>query len=220
MSGKNLTKASYVELKAAVKDTLKGSWSSVEKIDLLMDLVQLIQPDVCVEIGAFSGSSILPVAATLRYNNAGIVYAIDAWSNAEAIRNLDDMDPNKGWWSEVDMKEANASFRNLIAQWSLENYCKEIYLPSQAALSCVPDQIDFLHLDGECSEIGALRDVQLYLPKVKRGGFILLSNFYHMIKREQPKVKSFCMLCESCDIVATIENDNAVLFQKSSDENK
>lgn len=214
-SQNQLNKVQYANLKAQVAKALKNSWCSVEKINLLMDLSLLTHPTVCVEVGACTGSSVLPVAATLCYLNSGTVFAIDAWSNEEAIRNLADSDPNKAWWSEIDMTAAHNSFKKLIIEWSLQKFCIEVHKPSEQAINDIPDQIDFLHLDGDYSEIGALRDVELYLPKVKSGGYILLSNLFIMIGREQPKIKAFCALCESCDVVATIESDNAVLFQKT-----
>lgn len=59
-----------------------------------MDVVYTTRPGVCVEIGAFTGSSVLPVAATLKYLGAGKIFAIDAWSNEEAVRYLSPNDPN------------------------------------------------------------------------------------------------------------------------------
>lgn len=210
-----VTENQYANLKSKVTNALKNTWCSVEKINLLMDLTLLTKPSVSVEVGVFTGSSILPVAATLSYLNSGKVYAVDAWSNDEAILNLNDDDPNKEWWSQVDMTVVHHCFKNLMEQWSLENFCIEHCKSSKQIIDAIPNQIDFLHLDGNYSEIGSLQDVELYLPKVKKGGYILLSNFYLMINREQPKIKAFCALCESCDIIATIENDNAVLFQKN-----
>src|SRR3989344_2401302 len=73
----------FLSLKGRVMDTLRDSWCSKEKINLLMDLVYLTKPKVCVEVGAFTGSSVLPVAVTLRLLQSGEIYAIDAWSNQE-----------------------------------------------------------------------------------------------------------------------------------------
>jgi len=210
-----LNQRKYINLKKIIISELKNSWCSVEKINLLMDLILLTQPEICVEIGAFTGSSILPIASTLKYINSGEIFAIDAWSNAEATKYLTDNDPNKLWWSQLDMKLIHDSYRFLMNKWSLGGYYTEIFKPSTEAIHDVPGEIDFLHLDGDYSEIGSLQDVELYLPKVKSGGYILLSNFYTIIHREQPKNKSFVLICDTCDIVTSIENNNAVLFRKN-----
>lgn len=209
-----LIEKQYTDLKDQVKETLTDSWCSEEKINLIMDLTLLTRPKVCVEVGAFNGSSVLPVAATLKYLNSGKVFCVDAWSNNECIRYLSHDDPNKDWWSQVDMTNVHHSFKNLIARWSLHRICIEVHKSSSEAIDYIPDQIDFLHLDGDYSEVGGSEDVELYLPKVKRGGYILLSNLYIMVNRKQPKIKAFCALSEACTVVATIEKDNAVLFQK------
>jgi hypothetical protein len=210
-----LSNPKYTALKTQIMQALTNSWCSTEKINLLMDVTLLIHPKICVEIGAFTGSSILPVAATLKYLNAGKVFAVDAWSNTEAINYLANNDPNRAWWSQVDMQAVHSSFQGLIKTWSLGNFCTEIYKPSEQAIYSIPGEIDFLHLDGDYSETGALRDVEIYLPKVKSGGYILLSNLYIMINREQPKIKAFVALCDACEIVTSIEKDNAVLFRKN-----
>lgn len=202
-------------LKVRVQKALINSWCSPQKADLLMDLVAEHRPQICVEVGAFTGSSILPVAAALDHFHCGKVYAIDAWSNSIAIQRLAEGDLNKPWWAQVDMCAVHNVFKTLINTWNLEKVCVELPYPSQEAVKYIPDSIDILHLDGDYSEEGALQDVIDYLPRVRPGGYILLSNFYMMIKREQPKVKAFCLICESCDVIKTIENDNVVLFRKN-----
>lgn len=211
---KQLKAIEFLRVKSKVIIELKDSWCSEEKINLLMELTLLTKPKVCVEIGAFKGSSVLPVAVTLNYLRTGKIFAIDAWSNAVAIQYLNDNDPNKLWWSQIDMEDTHQNFKNLIKKWSLNRFCVEIPAPSFDASCLIPEQIDFLHIDGDYSEIGSLRDVEIYLPKVKSGGYILLSNFFIMVNREQPKIKAFCALCDGCDVIATIENDHAVLFKK------
>ncbi len=210
----DLSNQEFVDVKDRVSHALKGSWCSQEKIDLLLALMLIEKPKICVEIGAFSGSSVLPVAAMLTYLNQGKIYAIDGWSNSTAIRNLAENDPNKAWWSTVNMKEVQRSFRILMNSFKVQNYVQEIALASDDAVSLIPDEIDFLHLDGDYSEIGSLKDVELYIPKVKEGGYILYSNLFTMINGKQPKLKAFCALLENCEIVTEIENDNAILFKK------
>ena len=205
--------AGFKELKAAVKEQLAGSWCSKEKTDLLMDVVYITRPAVCVEIGAFTGSSVLPVAAALQYLGKGKIYAIDAWSNEEAVRYLDLDDPNRNWWSTVDLQVVRTLFDSLIQQWNLKDVCIPICAPSSQAHNELPE-IDFLHLDGNFSEEGSYQDIVQYLPKVKQGGYILLSNVYHTVKNKQPKFKAFAYLFETCEFVSDVDKDNTVLFRK------
>jgi hypothetical protein len=114
----------FEALKTSVCQYLSDSWVSPEKAQLMMDLILLIQPKVCVDIGSFTGSSALPVAAVLKHLNSGKVYLIDAWSNKEAIKYIRTNDPNYAWWSTLDMKNIKNQCLNTIHNWSLENYCQ------------------------------------------------------------------------------------------------
>ena len=210
----SLEDQNFLNLKKQVFDSLRDSWCSKEKANLIMELILLNKPKVCVEIGVFTGSSFLPMAAALRFVNQGHAYAIDAWSNSEAIKGIPLNDPNYQWWSAVDMQQIYVNFVGTIDHWSLGSYCTNIHLPSKEA-SLQFDRIDFLCLDGNFSENGSLEDVMFYLPKVSSGGYILLSNLFITIGNKLPKMKSLWKLFDQCDLIAEIEQGNAVLFQKN-----
>lgn len=180
----------------------------------MMDLVFFTRPQVCVEIGAFTGSSVLPVAMTLKYLGHGNVYAIDAWTNNEAVKNISVNDPNYEWWSNVDMQNIKNQFYMLLNAWSLRSYCSVIHAPSEIAVDQIPE-IDFLHLDGNFSEEGSLLDVQLFLPKVKSGGYILLSNVYAFVDGKRTKMSSMWRIFDECEIICEIDNNNTALFRKN-----
>jgi len=203
----------FINLKREVVRYLEGSWCSAEKINLMMDLLCVIEPALCVEIGAFTGSSVLPVASTLKHLQVGRVIAIDAWSSLEAIKNLDFDDPNRPHWAAMDMKNAYLKFQTMLWEHFLTPYCVTLCLPSNVAARYV-NEIDFLNLDGDYSERGSMEDVKLYLPKVKRGGYILLSNLYTMVNGKAPKMKSFAVLYDACELICEIERGNAILFRK------
>jgi len=69
----------------AQKKEIPG-WCSDEKAQAMMDLVFSEQPQVCVEIGVFGGSSVFPTAMALRRLGNGVIYAIDPWKTEEAIK--------------------------------------------------------------------------------------------------------------------------------------
>lgn len=208
-----LNETSYMKLRDNVCANLQNTWCSIEKAQLLMDLTMVTKPKVCVEIGAFVGSSVLPVAVALQHLNCGKMYAVDAWSNTVACRYLDESDPNKAWWSTVDMPTVRGMFDQLMTQWSLDPVCVVLPNSSEEAVRAL-DEIDFLHIDGDYSAKGSMNDVDMYIPKVKSGGYILFSNLYTMVNGKQPRLKAFCKLFESCEMICSIERDNAVLFRK------
>ncbi len=203
----------FVQLERKIVEFLKTSWCTEEKAKLILECVVANRPEVCVEIGSFTGSSTLPILAGLKYVNHGYAYTIDAWSNQEAIRGLPKDDPNRVWWGSLDMKAIKKQFMQTMDQWSLNPYFKVLHMNSRDAVSQI-SKIDFLHLDGNFSEAGALLDTQLYLPKVVPGGHILISNVLIMLGKQPTKMKALWPLFEQCEIVCEIENGNAFLFRK------
>ncbi|MBS0586164.1 MAG: class I SAM-dependent methyltransferase [Verrucomicrobia bacterium] len=204
---------SFQQLEQSVCSYLQNSWCSQEKAKLILETVVLTQPKVSVEIGAFTGSSALPLLAGLKWLKSGHAYVIDAWSNAEAISGLKADDPNAKWWGSIDMRSIKKQCKNLISSWALDPYCSVVQASSQQAASKI-GSIDFLHLDGNFSEEGALSDTLNYLPKVKSGGYILLSNLFMIVDSKPTKKKALWPIFDSCEIVAEIENGNVVLFRK------
>lgn len=203
----------FQKLKTRVIKYLDNSWCSSKKAELLMDLIFAIRPKICVEVGVFSGSSVLPVAATLNYLKTGCIYAIDAWSNLDAVKYMSTSDPNYTWWSQVNMKEAKNKFTVLINQWHLRSCCYVIHATSEMAISQIPE-IDFLHLDGNFCEEGALIDVGLFLPRVKPGGYVLLSNLFQVIDNKLTRMSSMWRLFDECEIIYELDN-NTALFRKN-----
>jgi len=208
-SEKNLS-----SLKSKVSSYLQQSWCSQEKINLLMDLVIEKKPQVCVEIGVFTGSSLLPIAVALKQNGSGKIFAIDPWSNAEAVKNLSPSDPNRDWWGKIDMNAALQTFKNMIRTWKVASFCTILHKTSAQAASSI-HSIDLLHLDGNFSHDNSLEDATIYLPKVKLGGYILLSNVLWSSNNEHPKSDSLFYLLEYCDVIQEIEGGNALLLQKN-----
>lgn len=203
------------EVKREVVHSLEGSWCSQEKAELLIDLVVANRPRVCVEIGAYTGSSVLPVLAALKYVGEGKIYAIDAWSNREAVKYLAIHDSHYQWWSRVDMEGAKNQFINRISEWDGWSYCQVIHLPAGLAVRQIPETIDLLHLDGSFSEQGSLLDVELFLPKVRSGGYILLSNVYVSVDGSFSKMASMWRLYDDCELICEIDNRHTALFRKN-----
>ena len=203
----------YLKLKSKVLQFLANSWCSTEKANLLMDIVTILKPNTCVEIGVYTGSSLLPIAASLKRVKNGRVYAIDAWSNDIATQHLTSDDPNRKTWEQTDLRHAYKMFRKMINIWKLESVCQEIYSSSKMAVNKV-DSIDFLHIDGSYSEESSYEDVQFYLPKVKKGGYILFTFIGWTVNGKMPRIKAFQLLLDHCEIIADIDERNTFLVRK------
>lgn len=207
-------KQDFQSYKKSVFKYLEGSWCSKDKANLIMDHILSTKPEVCVEIGLFSGSSFIPIAATLRYVNHGIAFGIDPWSNGEAAKGLQLEGDDYKWWSSVNMLSIYNNLLKAIDKWGVDENSKFLRMNSLNASGLVPE-IDFLHIDGNFSEKGCLDDVLNYLPKVKKDGYVLISNIYLKTEDSYPKMKALWVLLEKCEVISEIEDGNTVLFQKN-----
>ncbi len=152
-------------------------WCTPEKARHMMDLIYEIKPEVCVEIGVFGGASIYPTASALKFLNRGQVYAIDPWMNSYCLDGYTHDNPNYQWWSHVDLNYIHRKFVNMLDDFQLTSYCTIMRMTGLVALDCFADEsIDILHIDGNHTENIALSDAKLYLPKVKKGGYIWLDD--------------------------------------------
>jgi hypothetical protein len=211
--GDCLDDSQYLKFKTAIKSSLVNSWCSPEKAEMIMDLIVSEKLYTCVEIGVFTGSSFLPIASGIQYLGKGQAYAIDAWSNEEAIRYVDEKDPNKYWWANVNMHHAHLVFQDMIQSRGLQQWCTEMHCPSELAVIQF-SEIDFLHLDGNYTTEGSLKDAYLYSPKVKKGGYILVSNAHICINQDLPKLDVLYYLEEFCELVKVLEGGNAFFYRK------
>lgn len=148
-------------------------WCTSEKAEKMMDLIYQVRPKVCVEIGVFGGSSIYPTASALKYINQGLVYAIDPWKVDDCLIGYQPDDANYMWWSMINYEEIYQHFQNMLKRFKLTDFCTTLRMTSNEALSIFADEsIDILHIDGNHSEDAAYLDILMYLPKVKKGGYI------------------------------------------------
>lgn len=185
-------------------------WCSAEKALSFIDLILEVKPEVCVEIGVFGGSSILPTAAALKFLGKGTVYAIDPWDRIEAIKHFDPIleAEHLAWWSKVNLNAMYDSFLNMLDKYELNDFCHTIRLSSEAAAPQI-GQIDILHLDGNHSEMITTQDVLLYLPKVRSGGYIWINDSLHPNIQQANE-----LLLESCDVIKLVNSGNCILFKK------
>lgn len=202
-------------------NSLIEGWCSLEKANLMYDIIIENQPEVCVEIGAFGGASILPTALGLKDNGHGIVYAIDPWTNLAATEYYDEDNPNHKWWGSLDLERIYQSFLSLQKNYDIEPFCKTLRMTSMEAINHVPNTIDILHIDGDHNEISVYQEVQAYLPKVKEGGYIWMDDANWSEKRGEEYYftihKSLRYLeANGCTLIASVNGGDCLLYQKNS----
>jgi len=91
-------------------------WCDEDKAQKFYDIITESKAKLCVEIGVFGGSSLIPQALAMKNNNDGIVVGIDPWTHDAALEDME-KDENKEWWSKINLDEI---YKDFIKQ--LKNY--------------------------------------------------------------------------------------------------
>lgn len=160
----------------AVEDTQRlPGWCQWEKALDLAGLVLRERPTTCVELGVYGGRSLLPVALALQHNQHGCVYAVDPWDNVAPTEGIQPSDER--WWATADLAPIHAGFMAAVTERNLWPHVRVLHTDSRRAAPAFLDRpIDMLHVDGNHSEEVSSRDVSLYLPMVRSGGWVWLDD--------------------------------------------
>lgn len=146
-------------------------WLSDEKYNKLYDLIINSHPTNLVEIGVFGGKSFFTQAFALKENGHGKIIGIDPWNvenNIEYVNNPEVIN----WWSKIDYNLLYTSCQRFINTHNLEQYAELKKVTSHDYITHINFDIDILHIDGNHEEESSCRDVELYLPKIKSGGYV------------------------------------------------
>lgn len=147
-------------------------WCPQLKASMLIDLILINEPEVIVEIGVFGGMSLIPMAFAVKENGVGKVYGIDPWDSNISVQGMDEINGN--WWGSVDHQAVLDKLVKKIRRFKLE---EQIELIRDTSANASPIyNIDVLHIDGNHSEDMAYLDATTWVPRVKKGGFIIFDD--------------------------------------------
>lgn len=151
-------------------------WCQQSKAVALARLILDTRPVLCVEVGVFGGRSALPQALALAFNHSGVLFCVDPYTHA-AAKEGDQFGPVLDYWSDDTLNRVRTEFLMSAAALGVLSHVRFLDTRSdQAASLFVDSSIDVLHIDGNhCTEV-ACRDVRLYLPKVRAGGYIWIDD--------------------------------------------
>jgi predicted O-methyltransferase YrrM len=153
------------------KPRLEG-WCQLEKAHALAATVFAIRPQWSMEIGVFSGRSLLPVALALKEIGSGIVMAIDPFSPEASAEGYDDQ--NAEWWKNI----ANHEYAwKQLNQWIDETKCGGVVniLRIKSDEATMTGPLDLLHIDGQHTS-QAQKDVARFASKVRVGGIVFMDD--------------------------------------------
>jgi Methyltransferase domain len=156
-----------------------GGGASLLKALVLADLI-IDRPVLrMVEIGIYRGRLLLPLALVMKWREAGEIVGIDPYS-ATAAEQHDDHDRGidlRSWAHSVDWDGLHQEVLQNIRRFDVEGCCHVVRARSADAVDKFPaGSIDLLHVDGNHDRAAVLRDVELYVPRVSTGGYVVLDD--------------------------------------------
>lgn len=146
-------------------------WSTPERCCEMADAILETQSRVCIDIGVFAGRSTIAMGFAARELGNAMVYGIDPWKIDSAIEG-DSVEMNAKWWKEnANLEQMHRQTMQSIWAHNLDQWITIIRAPSQYVNQLFP-VIDFLNIDGCHTEIASVRDVALYVPKLRSGHYL------------------------------------------------
>lgn len=186
-------------------DRALGGWCPAEKARQMAGLILMTKPRVVVEIGVYGGKSLLPQALALRHlhrngGERGIVWGIDPWTIAAADEGWDGVTGHKAdhrrWW--LDRSDLDGQLRRVaevVTELDLWPFVRLVGLGSEdVADAFIRNPIDILHVDGNHASTVCTRDVQLYVPRVRPGGWVWMDDTAW--ETTQPAVRQMHARCQ------------------------
>lgn len=127
---------------------------TADELFVLSNLVKGISRGTLVEIGSYMGASSFMLAKSMSRNS--VLYCIDTWQNEGMT---------EGHKDTYGIFMANIH--------PVKDRIRPIRKRSEDAVTDVPDNIDFIFIDGDHSYEGVKKDFKLWLPKMKPGGIMV-----------------------------------------------
>lgn len=189
--------------------TMEG-WMLPERGLAMAALILEYKPKVVVEIGVFGGRSMFCIALALRHNNnGGQIYAIDPWEKGVALDG-EVVESCREWWGTLDIESIHQKAMGVIWKHNLDKWAVVIRSASHHCHSLFTE-IDALNIDGNHNEFQSCRDVELFVPKLKAGGFLWFDD------SDWPSTqKALAIVEKSCTL---IKDDGRVTHQSLYQKN-
>ncbi len=183
------------ETKAKIKrvhDSVIDGWCTIEKAEKLFELVSESDSMLTLEIGVFGGKSLIPMAYAHKLKGTGVILGIDSWSAKASLEGTNDA-ANNDWWAKIDYPSMYQKCINAIDSNGLDQ-CGVMRINSSQAVGLFADNsIDVLHQDSNHSEEITTKEVELYMPKLKKGGYWVSDDTdWATVKKSVEMILSYC----------------------------
>jgi hypothetical protein len=156
-----------------------GGGCSEAKAGRIAELIIGSAATSAVDIGVYRGRSFLPMGAAFQWLGSGTAYGIDPYSAAAAHQtdNHEVGDVLVSWAGEQDWDAIRAQVQAQIENKALSPFARLVRETSRDAASrFAPGSLDLIHIDGNHDRAAVELDYELYRPRVRPGGFIVLDD--------------------------------------------
>lgn len=161
--------------------SLQG-WCTIEKAQWLAQWIVDHRCQDVVEIGVFGGRSLVPMAMAMEflYRSAnvkcGIVDGVDPYKNEVAEAGEPESE-HKAWWKSVDLAAIHKSAQEAVISNRVGAFVNfHLCTSEQAVVKFGDGLLDMVHVDGSHNEVSSTRDVELWWPKLKIGGVMVMDD--------------------------------------------
>ena len=166
---------------ASVVPALEG-WCPVEKAVWMARWIVTQKASKIVDIGVYGGRSLVPMGMAVKFlaehspDYHGKVIGVDSYNNEDSTEGETDL-ANKDWWAQIDLRRIRQAAEKAIAFNGL-SHLAELFVTSSAIASVDFDDstLDLVHIDGQHAESVSCRDVNLWWPKLRNGGVMVMDD--------------------------------------------
>jgi len=159
-----------------------GGGCSLQKAYLLAWLIRRYAMKTTLDIGVYRGRSLFPQALAHSRFTGGVVYGVDPWDATEAL----EFDVEEKLRAKIHEFVKKTDFENIYQQvlvlrerLHLKDHCIILRMRSADAARFFEKQgilFDLVHIDGNHDTSIVMQDVELYLPRLKINGFVVIDD--------------------------------------------
>jgi hypothetical protein len=180
------------QAEAAMKDVLEfyeretDGWCTPDKAIKIIEIC--LQPDVnrCVEIGVFTGRSLIPAAIALKQKGSrdhpfgrvfGTIMGIDPYDAKTQVDGFETYPEHFKWGLNVPWNEFHKRTLDHIERLGLSHHCGLVRMASADASGFFPrESLDYVHIDGNHSAARSYEDAVLWYDRLRVGGYLIFDD--------------------------------------------
>jgi len=182
-------------------------WTPPVRACEMADAILEIKHPVAVSVGVFSGRSVIAMGFAMRQLGNGMVYGIDPYKVAAATEGNGDA-ADKEWWAKsAGLDDMSNYAARQVFDHNLDQWATLIRNSSQYVAHMFPE-IGVLEIDGNHSEEASTRDVELYLPRVIKNGYVFFDD-----AGWETTQKALRMMDGNCDLVKEVKIEGQTTYR-------